>query len=89
MLKNILLLGFLTWVGLTYAKHPQHVGNVAPERITDSESYRVEKALPEQEAARAVAGSKIKKQKVIESDGAGKSVPSEADSEVRYWQYSE
>jgi hypothetical protein len=58
--------------------------------MIDAEKYKVEKAVEEQSAQRSVAGSKIKKKK---GKGVGdepvKSEPTELDSEVRYWQYSE
>jgi hypothetical protein len=83
MLKNVFLLGLLTWVSFTYAKTP-----VMNESMVDAESYKVEKAAPEQEAQRSVAGAKIKKKKtVVKGDGPEKS--ESTDSEVRYWQYSE
>ena len=87
MVKNLFLLGLLTWVTLSYAKEPM----VARESIDDAKAFKVEKPAHEQEATRAVAGSKIKKQKQSESkgDGAPEREPSESDSEVRYWQYSE
>jgi hypothetical protein len=87
MVKNLFLLGLLTWVTLSYAKEPA----VARESIGDAEAYRVEKPAQEQEATRGVAGSKIKrkKQSEVKGDGAEKAEPTEADSEVRYWQYSE
>jgi hypothetical protein len=84
MFKNIVLLGLLTWVSLSYAKHP-----VAKESLGDAESYKVEKPAEEQEAQRSVAGAKIKKSKK-HKESLGKDAPaSESDSEVRYWQYSE
>ncbi len=85
MVKNLFLLGLLTWVTLSYAKDP-----IARESMVDAEAYKVEKPSHEQEATRAVAGSKIKKQKKeTAGDGAEKREPTESDSEVRYWQYSE
>ena len=78
MMKNIILLACLSWVGLTYAKHPIEV-----ESMSDSEHFKVEKAVKETEATRSVAGDKIKKPAKVEA-------PTEdSDSEVRYWQYSE
>jgi hypothetical protein len=85
MVKNLFLLGLLTWVSMTYAKTP-----VAHETMSDAESFRVEKAAPEHEAKRSVAGSKIKKKTESKGHGAKTVEPtSESDSEVRYWQYSE
>jgi hypothetical protein len=85
MVKNLFLLGLLTWVSVSYAKGPHHV---ARESIGEAESFKVEKAVEEQEAKRSVAGSKIKKKKFKNVDPE-KSETSESDSEVRYWQYSE
>lgn len=89
MIKNILLLGLLTWVSLSFAKHPHHEA-VAREKLSEADSFKVEKALPEQEAKRGVAGARIKKQKAsTKSEEKSQDVPTESDSEVRYWQYSE
>ncbi len=87
MVKNFVLLGLLTWVSFSYAKHPHH--DVAKESLAEAETYKVEKAAPEQEAQRSVAGSKIKKNKAAKGDGAVVDLPTDSDSEVRYWQYSE
>lgn len=89
MVKNFVLLGLLTWVSFSYAKHPHHDVVMAKESIAEAETYKVEKAAPEQEAQRSVAGSKIKKNKGANTDGAVAELPSDSDSEVRYWQYSE
>lgn len=83
MFKNLLLLAMLSWVGFIYAKHP-----VEKESMDEAKNFKVEKASPEQEAQRAVAGSRIKKKKWQESPE--KEEPKHGpDSEVRYWQYSE
>ncbi|WPU64467.1 hypothetical protein ACJVC5_00705 [Peredibacter sp. HCB2-198] len=85
MVKNLILLGLLTWVSFSYAKHP-----VAQESMGDAESYKVEKAVEEQEAQRSVAGEKIKKQKKVQhGDSPAREPMGEPGSEVRYWQYSE
>jgi hypothetical protein len=86
MLKNLCVLGLLTWVSFTYAKHPHHV---AHETIGSAEAYKVEKPVEEQEAQRSVAGSKIKRTAPTKGGDGAKSADSETDSEVRYWQYSE
>jgi hypothetical protein len=83
MMKNLFLLALMTWVTLSYAKV-----EVAKESVEGAHSYKLEKAAPEQEAERSVAGAKIKKKK-HESDELKKSDSNEPDSEVRYWQYSE
>lgn len=84
MIKNILLLGLLTWVTISFAKQP-----VVHESIAEAESFKVEKPVEEQEAQRSLAGSKIKKQKKFQDDAQNVVPTSESDSEVRYWQYSE
>ncbi|MFP5385385.1 MAG: hypothetical protein ACLGHN_04860 [Bacteriovoracia bacterium] len=88
MLKNVFLLGLLAWVSVSYAKEKDHT--VVHDSMADAEAYKVEKATPEQEAKRAVAGGKIKKKKSQKvTDEGVKPESSETDSEVRYWQYSE
>lgn len=84
MVKNLILLGLLTWVSFSYAKHP-----VAQESMGDAESYKVEKPVEEHEAQRSVAGARIKKQKKVHKESVEREPTSESDSEVRYWQYSE
>lgn len=88
MVKNLFLFVLFTWVGQTYAK-----STIVQHSMTDAESYKVEKSKPEQEATRAVAGSKIKKKKEVVQDDRPSKVEEEetsgSDSEVRYWQYSE
>lgn len=85
MLKNLLLLGLLSWVCFAYAEAPK-----IKKATADYDSYKVESPVEEQEAQRSVAGSKIKKKKQrAAGDGAEVEATSEPDSEVRYWQYSE
>lgn len=86
MVKNLILLGLLSWVSFSYAKDVDH--SIVHDSMADAEAYKVEKPSPEQEATRAVAGGKIKKNKEAKSDVPSRSESSE-DSEVRYWQYSE
>jgi hypothetical protein len=86
MLKNVFLLGLLAWVSVSYARNTDPT--IAHDSMADAEAYKVEKATPEQEAKRGVAGGKIKKNKSPVKEGH-KEEPSETDSEVRYWQYSE
>jgi hypothetical protein len=86
MLKNLFLLGMImTWVSFSFAKAP----HVARESMSDAESYKLEKSVEEQDAQRSVAGAKIKKKKVKNTDPEKSESSSESDSEVRYWQYSE
>ncbi len=83
MVKNIFLLFLLTWVSLSYAK-----GKVAQESMKDSESYKWDKPVQEQEVQRGVAGGKIKKNRMAPADQ--KVEPTEeSDSEVRYWKFQE
>ncbi len=84
MFKNLFLLALLCWVCVSHAKEP-----IVRESMSDSESFKVEKGVEEQEAQRSVAGEKIKKKKVQEKDSWKTSPTGEPDSEVRYWQYQE
>jgi hypothetical protein len=86
MLKNLFLLGLLTWVTLSYAR-PDY--SIHHESLADAEAYKVEKPVHEQEAKRGVAGSKIKKKKPSDMKDEPSTESSETGSEVRYWQYSE
>ncbi len=87
MVKNLILLAFLTWVTTSYAKQDH---SIVHDSMIDAEKYKVEKAVEEQSAKRSLAGSKIKKKKLsVPSDESSKPETSELDSEVRYWQYSE
>ncbi len=81
MLKNIILLGVLTWVSLSHAKTP-----VAQESIADAEAYKVEQAHKDMEAKREIAGGKAKKDKQKNVEETSSPGP---DSEVRYWEYSD
>lgn len=82
MIKNLFLLALLSWVSVSYAKHP-----IVQETIADAESFKIEKSVEEQEAQRSVAGEKIKKKKVNREEVSKQ--PSDSGSDVRYWQYSE
>lgn len=86
MMKNLILLGLLTWVSFTYAKHP-----VAQESMGEAESYKVDSPVKEQKAGRTFAGDKAKKERKLATDGAAQDEVStgDSDSEVRYWRYSE
>lgn len=86
MIKNFLILGLMTWVATAMAGAP----HVAQEHMNEAEAFRVEKPQKaEAQKGRSLAGSKIKKQKAQEHKDAPESHPSELDSEVQYWQYSE
>ena len=85
MVKNFILLGLLTWVSFSFARKDNFVVH---DSISEAESYKVEKAAPEQEAKRSVAGSKIKKKSKNLPAEENKEA-NEIDSEVRYWEYSE
>ncbi len=80
-MKNIILLGFLTFVTLSYAKEP-----IEPESMDAEEKFKVEKSVKEKTAGRAFAGAKAKKDTdtVMKDDGT-----KTEDSEVQYWQYQE
>ncbi len=80
-MKNIILLGLLTFVTLSYAKEP-----IEKESMESEENFKVEKAVKEKSAGRAFAGAKAKKDndQVIHVEGA-----KTEDSEVQYWQYQE
>lgn len=81
MMKNIMILILLSWVSFTHAKT-----EVAPESMADSESYKLDKPVREQEVQRGVAGGKMKKRQVPEKMEEPKE---DSDSEVRYWQFQE
>lgn len=86
MMKNLILLGILTWVSFSYAKDPA----IVHDTMADAHAYKVEKPSKEQEAKRAVAGGKINKRKSkVQTEEGLKEESSDSDSEVRYWQYSE
>ncbi len=86
MVKNVCLLIVLTWVSFTFAKP-----GIVKETMDDAESFKVEKAVEEQDAKRSVAGEKIKKDKKSKFQGKahGQDASEGSDSEVRYWEYSE
>jgi hypothetical protein len=81
-MKNILILGFLTFVTLSYAKEP-----IEKESMEAEEGFKVEKAVSEKGAGRAFAGSKAKKE--VSEDAPSDEGAKTEDSEVRYWQYQE
>jgi hypothetical protein len=81
-MKNIIILGFLTFVTLSYAKEP-----IEKESMEAEESFKVEKAVTEKAAGRAFAGSKAKKES---TESAPEDVGARTeDSEVQYWKYQE
>lgn len=81
-MKNIIILGFLTVVTLSYASEP-----IEKESMDSEEKFKIEKAEKEKTAGRAFAGAKAKKEsaEVIEEDAGARS----EDAEVQYWQYQE
>jgi hypothetical protein len=81
-MKNLVLLGFLTFVSLGYAKDP-----VEHESLHEAEGYKVEKAVKEKAAGRTFAGDKAKKD--APEEAPKDEIPTSEDSEVRYWRYSE
>lgn len=80
-MKNMLILGFLTFITLAYAKEP-----IEKDSMDAAHSYRVEKPVKEHAPGRAFAGSKAKKE--VPED-AKEEMPTTEDSEVRYWRYQE
>jgi hypothetical protein len=81
-MKNIIILGFLTVVTLSYASEP-----IEKESMEADEKFRVEKAVKENKAGRAFAGAKAKKESAgeIEAEAASRT----EDREVQYWPYQE
>jgi hypothetical protein len=87
MMKNLMVLALLAWVSLSYARPDS---TLQRESLKEAEAYKVEQPVPAQQATRGVAGSKIKKKKdEIKTEEPSREGPRDADSEVRYWQYSE
>jgi hypothetical protein len=81
MMKKLLMIATLTWIGAAYS-----APEIAKETIEDAASYKIDKPTPEQKASRSFAGSKAKKEAVeLKED----EIPSESDSELRYWKYQE
>lgn len=81
-MKNIIILGFLTVVTLSYASEP-----IEKESMESDEKFKVEKAVTEQVAGRAFAGTKAKRDP---EQGAEEDAPSKTeDAEVQFWKYSE
>ena len=56
-MKNMIILGFLTFVTLSYASEP-----IEKESMESEENFKVEKAVKEKTAGRAFAGAKAKKE---------------------------
>lgn len=79
--KNLFFLAVLVWAANSMAKAPV----VHQETVTDSDHFKVEKPVQEKEG-RFVAGEKKKKQ---QPETTGRSLQTDSDSEVRYWQYQE
>lgn len=81
-MKNIIILGFLTVVTLSYASEP-----IEKESMESDEKFKVEKAVKETTPGRAFAGAKAKKETVeeIEADAASRT----EDAEVQFWPYQE
>lgn len=81
-MKNLFLLGLLTFVTLTYAKEP-----IEKESMDEAEEFKVEKAVKEKSAGRAFAGAKAKKETADQAQKEDAAMTE--DSEVQYWQYQE
>ena len=82
-MKNLLLLGMLTFAAFAYAKTPA----VQKSSIDEAEKYKVTKPVAEKNISRSFAGSKAKRD-VDQKPQAREEVKPE-NSEVQYWQYSE
>ncbi len=80
-MKNMLILGFLTFITMAYAKEP-----IEKESMDEAENFKVEKAVKEKTAGRAFAGARAKKEVDVEKSAE---MPTTEDSEVRYWRYQE
>lgn len=83
-MKNLMLLGLLTFITFAYAKGP-----VASESLAEAENFKVEKAVKEKSAERSFAGGKAKRELHSDEASLEEQTTDDADSEVRYWQYSE
>lgn len=81
MVKNLMLLAALCWVGLAHS-----APEVMKENLANVETYKVEKVAPKKDVERSLAGSKPKKGFSEEGKTEAKF---DSDSEVRYWEYSE
>lgn len=84
MLKNFLVLLVFAFITSAWAKHP-----VVQETLTDAENFKLEKAQPEKREGRDIAGEGFKKPRRPAQRDHAAPTPSESDSELRYWQYSE
>lgn len=84
MVKNLILLSALAWVGHSFAEGP----TITRESISEARAFKLENAMEEQEAQRSVAGGKTKKKKVDQEEKSGP-FKSDSGSEVQYWRYSE
>ena len=80
-MKKMLILVTLSWMSAAYS-----TPEIAKESIDDAQSYKIDKPAPEQKASRSFAGSKAKKELVEAKEDE---IPSDADSELRYWKYQE
>ena len=82
-MKNVILLGLLTMISLSYAKEP-----IEQESMEEAEKFKIEKAVKEKTAGRTFAGDKAKKE-VPGSEVSKDEIVTGDDSEVRFWRYSE
>ena len=81
-MKNIIILGFLTVVTLSYAGEP-----IEKESMELEENFKVEKAVKEKVGGRAFAGAKAKKETAEEFNEDAPSMTE--DAEVQFWPYQE
>lgn len=81
-MKNIIILGFLSLVTLSYAGEP-----IEKESMELEENFKVEKAVKEKVGGRAFAGAKAKKETAEEFK---EDAPTKTDDEaVQFWSYQE
>lgn len=70
----------------SFAKTDYPIGK---HSLKEAENYKIEKAMPEQDAQRSVAGDRIKKKTKSEEYLPSPEKSRDGDSEVRHWKYSE
>jgi len=81
-MKNLLLLGMLTFAAISYAKPTVHKSS-----IDEAEKFKITKPVVEKNVSRSFAGGSAKKEVTPKAE-AREEVKSE-NSEVQYWKYSE
>jgi hypothetical protein len=84
MIKNLILLIFICWAGFSYSND-----SIKKTDLEDSQHFKLDKGIEETTNQRSLAGSKIKKNKLNEDNFEKDAKSDEAESEVRFWEYSE